>query len=241
MPRPIYLLTDFGWSGPYVGQLHAAIFAESGGASVIDVMHDLPAMRPDLAAFLLPRVCDRLPLPGVVVAVVDPGVGGERLPLVVETGRHTYVGPDNGLLSQLPDTLATYRIDWRPEHLSASFHGRDLFAPVAAHLAAGTLTALSLASVDLPKRTDWPGSPARIVYIDAYGNAMTGLSSEDIDNDRKIVVQGRPLGYAETFSRVTPGELFWYRNSQGLAEISAREASAATILSLALGDQILIH
>jgi S-adenosylmethionine hydrolase len=241
MPRPIYLLTDFGWSGPYVGQLHAAILAESGSVSVIDVMHDLPAMRPDLAAYLLPRVCEGLPLPGVVVAVVDPGVGGQRLPLVVDTGRHTYVGPDNGLLSQLSDILAVFRIDWRPERLSASFHGRDLFAPVAARLAAGSPPALTPVPTDMPKRTAWPTSSARVVYIDAYGNLITGVASKDIDINTKIIVRDRPIGYAETFCRVAPGELFWYRNSQGLVEISARESSAATILSLALGDQILLH
>jgi S-adenosylmethionine hydrolase len=241
MPRPIYLLTDFGWAGPYVGQLHAAVLVESDELRVIDVMHDLPAMRPDLAAYLLPGICAQLPLPGVVVAVVDPGVGGERLPLVVETAQHVVVGPDNGLLSQLPDIVAVSRIDWRPERLSTSFHGRDLFVPVAARIAAGSSPALTPMSVDMLRGVDWPHASAHVVYIDTYGNAVTGIPAEAVDINREMIVAGGPLRYAETFCRVAPGELFWHRNSQGLVEISAREASAAKILSLALGDQILLH
>lgn len=241
MARPIYLLTDFGWAGPYVGQLHAAILAENDGVRVIDVMHDLPAMRPDLAAYLLSRICQRLPVPGVVVAVVDPGVGGDRLPLVVETGRHTYVGPDNGLLSRLHDTVAFSQIDWCPPGMSTSFHGRDLFAPVAARIAAGSMPVPRSALAHVPVGADWPNSLSCVVYIDAYGNAITGIAAEGVEITNKISVGERSLGYADTFCRVAPGEPFWYRNSQGLVEIAAREASAAKILSLALGDQILLH
>jgi S-adenosylmethionine hydrolase len=241
MPQPIYLMTDFGWAGPYVGQLHAAVLAESDTVRVIDVMHDLPAMRPDLAAYLLPRICGQLSLPGVVVAVVDPGVGGDRHPLVIETAAHTYVGPDNGLFSQLPDVVSVSRIDWHPRQLSASFHGRDLFAPVAARIATGFPSALTPVSADMLLGVDWPHSSACILYIDAYGNAITGIVSEGIDITKEMFVAGHSPRYAETFCRVGRGELFWYCNSQGLVEISAREASAAKILSLALGDRILLH
>ncbi|MCB1775244.1 MAG: SAM-dependent chlorinase/fluorinase [Gammaproteobacteria bacterium] len=241
MARPIYLLTDFGWTGPYVGQLHAAILAVSDASRVIDVMHDLPAMRPDLAAYLLPGVCRQLAVPGVVVAVVDPGVGGDRDPLIVETTLHTYVGPDNGLLCQLDDITAVYRIDWRPPRLSPSFHGRDLFAPVAARLAVGSWPASMSAPVEMAVGADWPDVLKCVVYIDAYGNAVTGVPAKGVDLKTKISISGRSLGYASTFCQIAHGELFWYRNSQGLVEIAAREASAAKILSLALGDRILLH
>ena len=135
--RPIFLFTDFGWSGPYVGQMVGAIVSADPLARVFNLMHDAPQVRPDLAAYLLPACCRALPQDAVVAAVVDPGVGGDRAALIVETATMTFVGPDNGLLSRLPKIRWVARIDWRPASLSASFHGRDLFAPVAARLALG--------------------------------------------------------------------------------------------------------
>jgi S-adenosylmethionine hydrolase len=241
MMRPLFLLTDFGWSGPYVGQLHASILAEQPAARVIDLMHDLPPMRPDLAASLVAAVTRELPRGSVLVAVVDPGVGGERRGLVVEAGGLTFVGPDNGLFARLPGIDRVSAIDWRPRRLSSSFHGRDLFAPVGARLAAGSCVATRPVPPQSWIGADWDPSLPRIVYLDGYGNAMTGIESQAIDNESKILVSGQSLGYAETFCRVPPLSLFWYRNSQGLVEIAQRDGSAAMSLSLALGDSILLH
>ncbi len=239
-PRPIFLFTDFGFTGPYVGQMTAAIIGISSDCRVVNLMHDAPGMRPDLAAYLLSACCRPLPRGAVVVAVVDPGVGGERDALVVEAQGMTFVGPDNGLLSRLPEIGRVARIDWRPRRLSASFHGRDLFAPVAARLAVGEAVAMT----DLPpaamQGADWPSQLDRIVYIDGYGNCMTGVAAENVSKSKGIGVPGRVVHYAETFCRVAPGELFWYRNSQGLVEIAANAGAADRILSLALGDKILI-
>ncbi|HPQ24900.1 MAG TPA: SAM-dependent chlorinase/fluorinase [Gammaproteobacteria bacterium] len=239
-PRPIFLFTDFGGSGPYVGQMTAAIYQAEPDSRVINLMHDAPAMRPDLAAYLLPA-CSRPLDPGsVVVAVVDPGVGGDRAALVVEAAEKTFVGPDNGLLSRLPDIGRVSRVDWRPASLSASFHGRDLFAPVAARLAAGHAVATSVMPADVMVGSDWSVGLARVVYVDAYGNLMVGLDAQAIDEQRSFNVLGRHVVHAGTFCRVPAGQLFWYGNSLGLLEIAANGASAADILSLALGDRILI-
>jgi len=239
-PRPIFLFTDFGWAGPYVGQMAAAILAIEPRCAVINLMHDAPAMRPDLAAYLLPACCRSLPSGAIVVAVVDPGVGGERAALLVEAGGQTFLGPDNGLLSRLSGIERVERIDWRPAVMSSSFHGRDLFAPLAARLARGAAVAMTRLPYEAMAGADWPDQAAQVVYIDGYGNLMTGLRAEGLSKDRRIRVAARTIAYAETFCRVAAGELFWYANSQGLVEIAANGASAAKILSLALGGKILV-
>jgi S-adenosylmethionine hydrolase len=238
--RPIFLFTDFGWSGPYVGQMTGALIALSPQSPVISLMHDAPAMRPDLAAHLLAACCRYLPGGSVVVAVVDPGVGGQRDALIVDTRDASFVGPDNGLLARLPGITGVRRIDWRPSAMSSSFHGRDLFAPVAARVAAHrTVAATPIAPAGMVGN-DWPDETREIVFVDAYGNLMTGLIAKKINKNRKLLASGRALAYAETFCHVPRGELFWYCNSQGLVEIAGNGVSAAGALSLAPGDEILL-
>ena len=136
----ILLFTDFGWQGPYVGQLHLALAQEAPGIRVIDLMHDAPAFSPIAAGHLLSALVDRVPAEAVVVAVVDPGVGSARHPLLVEAAGRRFVGPDNGLLAPVThryEAVDVRIIEWRPPRLSASFHGRDLFAPAAARLVRG--------------------------------------------------------------------------------------------------------
>ncbi len=239
-PRPIFLFTDFGWSGPYVGQLFAAALDVDQRIPVVSLMHDAPSMRPDLAAYLLPASCRALPRGAVVAAVVDPGVGGERAALIVDTGELTLVGPDNGLLSRFDGIRRVRRIEWRPDVLSTSFHGRDLFVPVAARIAIDrSVSATPMSSTQIIG-ADWPTDRAAIIYIDAFGNAMTGLSPKNLNKNNFITLRGRRLAWAETFCSVEPGELFWYFNSQGLVEIAANGDSAAALLSLALGDNLLV-
>jgi len=239
--RPIYLFTDFGWNGPYVGQMVAAVQAVDPAIPITSLMHDAPKMRPELAAYLLRACCRTLPRGAVVVAVVDPGVGGERAALVVETASQTFVGPDNGLLSQLASIERVDEIDWRPEQLSTSFHGRDLFAPAAARLAIEENLDTSVRPHETMVGFDWPYNRPEVVYIDDFGNLMIGVEVEKVHKNSVLSVSGRDIAYAETFGRVGVGDLFWYRNSQGLVEIAANSRSAADLLALALGDAILIN
>lgn len=239
--RPVFLFTDFGYAGPYVGQMSGAILSRAPGSPVINLMHDAPAMRPELAAYLLSGCCRSLSPGSVVVAVVDPGVGGERAALMVETTRGLMlIGPDNGLLSRAQGITRVRRIDWRPESLSVSFHGRDLFAPAAAMLIVGESLACTAIAYEQMVGSGWPDDLSQIVYIDAFGNMMTGISAEKFNNNNRIKLSGHVIEYAETFCKVPPGQLFWYRNSLGLVEISANRSSAASMLSLALGDKILL-
>jgi S-adenosylmethionine hydrolase len=237
---PVYLFTDFGWQGPYVGQMLARIAADCPECRVISLMHDAPAMRPDLAAYLLPAVTAALPRGGVVVAVVDPGVGSGRAALVVHTTDRVFVGPDNGLLSRLPDISRVERVLWRPPGMSATFHGRDLFAPVAARIARRAWLEIGTMATGDMVGADWPGACARVIYVDAYGNLMTGLDPASIDEAACLAVGGRQITHARIFSDLPADGLFWYINSQGLVEIAARGASASQILALELGDPLLL-
>jgi S-adenosylmethionine hydrolase len=238
--RPVFLFTDFGYAGPYVGQMTAAILAVAPKARVINLMHDAPSMRADLSAYLLAACCRALPVGAVVVAVVDPGVGGERDALLVEAQGLTLVGPDNGLLSKVPGIDSVQRIDWRPAVLSPSFHGRDLFAPVAAMtVLAEQVPGTAMHSAHMIG-SDWPGELPKLLYVDGFGNLMSGISGENVSKNSVVHVSGRALGYAETFCRVPQGQLFWYVNALGLVEIAANGGSAAANLPLALGDRILL-
>ena len=134
----IALFTDFGLQGPYTGQIKAVLYDMAPGVPVIDLFADAPAGNPQASAYLLSAYSAWFPERTVFLCVVDPGVGGARPALVVEADGRQYVGPGNGLFELVrrrARETRTVEIDWRPERLSASFHGRDLFAPVAAMLA----------------------------------------------------------------------------------------------------------
>lgn len=237
---PIMLFTDFSWRGPYVGQMVAAIASTAGDVPIVSLMHDAPPMRPDLAAYLLAAVARDLPEGALVVAVVDPGVGSQRRPIIVETERATFVGPDNGLMSRLSGIRRVAEIEWQPQHLSATFHGRDLFGPVAARLATG----MPVESTVVPHAdmvgADWPSNCDRVVYIDGYGNLMIGRALKDMQKINGLQVGAEELPGAATFSDVADGAAFWYRNSLGLLEIAVNRGSAAERFGLALGDRILL-
>jgi len=240
----VCLFTDFGAEGPYLAQMEAAILTRAPQARVLNLLSDAPAADPLHGAYLLAALMEALPADAVVVAVVDPGVGGERLPLVVEAGGRRCVGPDNGLLSQWlrrhPDA-GVWRIDWRPARLSASFHGRDLFAPVAARLLLGDRRGLSpLAPAGLVG-ADWSADLQEVIYLDHFGNAFTGIRAEALAGEALLEVAGHRLPRARTFSEVPPGTAFWYANSCGLVEIAVNAGRAADRLGLVPGTPVAIH
>lgn len=236
----LILFTDFGLDGPYVGQLHLAAARAAPGLAVLDLMHDAPAFDPQASAYLLAAVAAGLPPGAVLVGVVDPGVGSARRALIVELDGRFCVGPDNGLFEPLAARAARVRawnITWRPEHLSASFHGRDLFVPVAARLATGTAPDALGEAIAFPSR-GWPADLARVIYLDRYGNAMTGLRADTLPADARLRAGGRVLSRARTFADLPEGAAFWYANSQGLAEIALNRGSAAAALGLAVGTPV---
>lgn len=235
----IALFTDFGLRGPYVGQLKAVVLREAPAIPVVDLMHDAPAFAPRPSAYLLASLAEYLPVGTTSVCVVDPGVGGARRALVLKAGGRCFVGPDNGLLAVVarrdPDARWS-EILWRPPSLSASFHGRDLFAPIAARLASGA--EVQSRPVTNPVGADWPESLAEVIYLDEFGNAFTGLPAAALPSGARLCVGERCVARARTFSDVPPGTAFWYENALGLAEIAVNQGSAAATLALAVGQPL---
>lgn len=228
----IALFTDFGVAGPYVGQLHAVLVEHAPGLAVVDLFHDVPRFDIRAGAYLLPAYTSRLPAGTVIVAVVDPGVGGARRPLMLRADTRWFVGPDNGLfelVARRATDLECLEIEWRPQRLSASFHGRDLFAPVAAELGLGRVSAGRQVERAAASR-EWPDDLAEIVYIDTYGNAITGLRASSLPAGAVLRVQGASLPCARTFSDLPAGQAFWYENANGLVELAVNQGHAANLL-----------
>ena len=239
----IVLFTDFGLEGPYTGQVKAVLYRGAPGVPVIELFADAPAGRPKPAAYLLAAYGVWFPPGTVFLTVVDPGVGGPRAPVIVEADGRWYVGPDNGLFELVmrrADGVRTWEILWRPEPLSASFHGRDLFAPLAAQLARGEHPAHPPRASEIGRHSDWPDDLPEIVYVDRYGNAMTGLRGSLLSTHARLAVSGRVLEHARTFSDVPAGEAFWYENSNGLAEIAVNAGRAADTLKLEIGSPVAV-
>ena len=242
----ILLFTDFGHEGPYAGELRAALARTAPEVPIIDLMYDAPAHDPRRAAYLLAHLSRRSQPGEVWLAVVDPGVGGDRPPVICEIDGVWMVGPENGLFEIARRRAASarcWRIGWRPKMLSETFHGRDLFAPVAARLALGaTLDDPGIAGAELTATefagADWPDELDEIIHIDRFGNLITGLDSATVDPNRQLRVGDEILPHARTFSESAEGALFWYVNSAGLVEISANRASAVERLGAILGDMV---
>jgi S-adenosylmethionine hydrolase len=239
----LILFSDYGWQDPYVGQVKAVLAAQAPGVAVVDLLHAVPDFNAHAGAHLLAALCRDLPAGSVVLCVVDPGVGGPREAVVTEVDGSYYVGPDNGLLSVLAGRAQfarTWCIDWRPGNLSDSFHGRDLFAPVAAWIAAGSFPTDKLTLVEgLQVRFDTAELP-RILYIDHYGNAWSGIRGGLVEPGSSIEVKGNVLPWRRVFMEAAKGEAFWHVNSSGLVEIAMNRGSAAEKLSLKVGDPVRI-
>jgi len=238
----IVLFTDFGLEGPYTGQMKAVLHQMAPGIPTIDLFADAPAGNPKAAAYLLAAYAQWFAGGTTFLCIVDPGVGGPRPPVILEADGCWYVGPGNGLFELVERRAAKTRsfdIAWRPENLSATFHGRDLFAPVAAMLARGDAPPGAPRKRE-DRRLDWPDDLAEIVYVDHFGNALTGLRASMLPAEARLAVAGRALERATTFSDRPPGTAFWYENSNGLAEIAVNRGRADRDLGLIVGSAVQI-
>jgi hypothetical protein len=238
----IVLFTDFGPAGPYVGQMKAVLARKAPGMPVIDLVSDASAFNARACSYLLAALAPDFPRGAVFLAVVDPGVGSNRPPIVVKTGGQWFVGPDNGLFDGVvrrAGTAEAWRITLQPERLSASFHGRDLFAPVAAIIATGGPVPGERLPPDSVRRADWPDDLPEIIYIDHFGNAMTGLRAASLHEDAVLEAAGHRMSRARVFSDVAPGAVFWYENANGLAEIAVNQGRADR-LGLEVGVKVTV-
>ena len=199
------LFTDFGLEGPYTGQVKAVLHQAAPEVPVISLFADLAPGQVKPAAYLLAAYATWFPAGTILLCVVDPGVGSDRQALIVEADGRFYIGPDNGLFEIVLRRAAraeVWQITWRPAAMSASFHGRDLFAPVAARLAQGEPPS-NMARPAVPTAfPDWPDDLAEIVYIDHYGNALTGMRGDCLSDGARVVAGGRTVLHGATFSDV---------------------------------------
>ena len=238
----IVLFTDFGGRDPYVGQVKARLAEHAPAQQVVDLLHEVPDFNPHAGAHLLAAFAPGFPSGSVFVAVVDPRVGTPRDAVVVLAGGRWFVGPDNGLLSIVAARHADarlWRITWEPEGLSATFHGRDLFALIAADIARGEFPSEKLSLVEKLNVEFDADDLARVIYVDHYGNAWTGVRG--VPQDARISAAGKPFKHSESFGFVAKGEGFWFINSVGLLELAVNRGSAAATFGLKVGDPVQVQ
>jgi len=238
----IYLFTDFGFQGPYVGELHAVFGRMLPNARVINLMHDAPVFNPRASAYLLAALSRRFQSGDMCLGVVDPDVGiASRRAVLIEADGVTYCGPDNGLFSQVirrANTCHCNEILWQPRETSASFHGRDVFAPALARHATGTDPhARVVASHDLVGH-DWPPQFDEVVYFDHFGNAVLGRQAATLSDAAEVGIGDARIRHAGTFAEVEEGEAFWYENSMGLVELAMNRSSIRDKLALRIGSKV---
>ena len=241
----LYLFTDFGWQGPYVGQMKSKVAEVTHNSVIIDLMHDVPQFNVKAGAYLLSAVAGHLPPDCVVAAIVDPKVGSVQKGLVLRADYRWFIGPDNGLfdiVAKHANSCHWYEIIYEPEEVSPSFHGRDIFVPVATKLLSEDSHESFLKPIDQPVVQCFDKCDVNeIIYIDQFGNLMTGLRAVTLGESLSISYANQELMRANTFSDVELGQAFFYENSQGLIEIAVNNGSAQERFSAKVGDVISIN
>lgn len=238
----IALLTDFGANSPYIGQMQIALRERylNRFTPIIDLISDLPPFRPDLSAYMVSALVRHVANSWLFICVVDPGVGSQRRALVLKADGQWFIGPDNGLLSRVAkqaDEVCWWSIE-TPDESCATFHARDVFAPIALQIMAEDIPAATPIEGEDVIGLDWDDDLAKIIYCDHYGNLMTGIRADSFSPSHQFRVGKHLLTNATTFSEVPAGSLFWYRNSLGLVELAANMARADQLLGLSVGDDV---
>jgi S-adenosylmethionine hydrolase len=262
MTRPIVFLTDYGRSDSFVGICHGIMARIAADARVIDLTHSVPRQDVLRGAVELARAVPYMPEGAVYVAVVDPGVGSDRRAVAAAAGASLLVGPDNGLLSLAWEALGGVDVAVEIESedvvlapVSRTFHGRDIFAPAAAHLAAGMPLEDLGPDVDVATldRLEVPGPMvahgavgARVTATDGFGNVQLNATEGDLDaagvaGGRVLVVNGRRLPRAGTFAELPEREPGLIVDSDGHLAIVVNHGNAAGMLGLAAGDSVVVE
>ncbi|HBB96528.1 MAG TPA: hypothetical protein DC054_14165 [Blastocatellia bacterium] len=256
----ITLLTDFGTQDYFVGAMKGVILSANPAAQIVDLTHDIPPQNIHAGAFNLLAVYRDFPRGTIHVAVVDPGVGSNRRPILIECANQLFVGPDNGIFSWICEREG----NWRAYHLtnekfflqpnSKTFHGRDVFAPVAAALANGAKpeevgpvidTIVELESLN-PMTTNDGKIEGCIIHIDRFGNCVTNFTANHLCADNRAswlrVNQIEINSFREFFSEDsgTENDLFMFLGSAGFIEIAVRNASAANVLNAHDGQSVVL-
>jgi S-adenosylmethionine hydrolase len=238
-PACIALLTDFGLRDPWVGVMKGVMAGIAPGATLIDVTHGVPPQDVRAGALHLDAAWRYFPVGTVFVCVVDPGVGTARRPVALQAEDRWFVGPDNGLFGLLPvDAARAIDPKWSLPQPSRTFHGRDLFAPVAARLATGLPFGVIGPEVDdlVPLALPAPDGPrGEVLLVDRFGNLITNLPGRD---HGVVRLAGAVAPVAPTYGAVERGALVAVTGSTGRLEISARDGSAAERLRVGVGAPV---
>lgn len=255
-PRMVALFTDFGTADVYAGVVRALVKSMAPTAEVVDLCHQIPAGDRYAGAFMLLSAVPYLPRGTVHLCVVDPGVGTDRRIVAVRAGGHTFVAPDNGVLAPVVEALggiaeARYLTNEKLQRTrrSSTFHGRDVMAPVAAHLVRGIDFAMVGEAAD--GILDLPGfAPevaedvvrGRVLHVDHFGNLATNVLPADLGGepaDWELTVGGKAVTrWAATYGDAAPGETLAYTGSVGFVEVAVRDGSAAAVLGVESGAAV---
>ena len=265
MPTIVALLSDFGTQDHYVGAMKGAILSVCPDAQLVDVVHELPPHDVEAGSFVLAAAVEAFPTGTVFLAVVDPSVGTPRRALAVQTEAHRFVAPDNGLLTHILADHHAARVHEITNaglfrfHVSPTFHGRDVFGPVAGHLARGMPIEevgpvaehphrLALPAVRRRTKDEWEGE---VVYVDRFGNLTTNVSDRELSellsnfggdpNEVVVVVEGAVLPLVRAYGDVSEGEPCALIGSSRRLEIAIHGGNAARILGAARGASVRIR
>jgi S-adenosylmethionine hydrolase len=247
----IALITDFGTKGYFVGAMKGVIFAINPDANVIDITHEIPPQDIHSAGFSLGACYKNFPEKTIFVAVVDPGVGSNRRALVVESTKYTFVAPDNGLLSFAFDFEEGFRVfeiendELFLKPVSNTFHGRDIFAPVAAHLSVGVkpetvgkeIKDFVKLNRNQPRMIANNRIEGQIIHIDRFGNLVTNLNVDDLPEKFELKIRGHTIeNISQNYSEAERGKPLLILGSAGYYEISVSQSSARDILQVVVND-----
>jgi hypothetical protein len=259
--RTIGLLTDFGLQDTYVGIMKCIIDGLSPEATVIDLCHEVPAQNILSGAYLASTVIPHLPEGGVLVGVIDPGVGSDRRAIAVDIGGQYLVGPDNGLFGMVLEdhdaqkVVALENSRFFRSDVSATFHGRDVFAPVAAHIAQGVTLEDLGPDIDPDELTQLPFNDpylgdkrveCHVIHRDRFGNLITNLSRTALEGwlageSPRVELDGRRVSLEKTFSNSSSGEPVAYYGSTNQLEIAVNGGDAARYFGADQGSSVMIH
>ena len=252
----ITLTTDFGDVDGFAGAMKGVILSRFNEARMIDIAHNLPRQNVLAAAMVLYRACLCFPRGTVHLAVIDPGVGSSRAGIIAETRDHVFILPDNGLLTlvaQHQKVLRIHRLEdpsYRLSEVSNTFHGRDIFAPAAAHAAAGVRPQKFGPALDEPVMLNWPEwcqkghqITGEIVAVDVYGNLTTNIPNTVLDEGAWRLRFGKwtLFGPVKTYAEVDVAAPLFLAGSLGWMEIAVREGSAAQKLEVSTGQAVMLE
>ncbi|HSI87089.1 MAG: S-adenosyl-l-methionine hydroxide adenosyltransferase family protein [Candidatus Methylacidiphilales bacterium] len=263
--RPIALLTDYGISDPYLPQLKGSILTINPNVNLVDLTHSVTPFQPREASFILNLAAQEFPANTIFVVVVDPGVGTSRLPILLKTeaGKY-YFGPNNGIFTRLINRegfAKAWKLQnpkyFREQNVSATFHGRDIFGPCAAHLAAGvepdqfgpSISRNAIVSLGThPPAATGQSITAEVLHVDHYGNVITNIPRDFSPSLQEGVmlrilinnVMHTPI-MVRTYDELTQGKMGVLYGSNNLLEICVNRGSAADLLKLKVGDTLVIR